>query len=41
MDNKQNTKGMQKRGSNMAPSETFIRDRVISLFMMSDVTEVT
>jgi hypothetical protein len=25
----------------MAPSEAFIRDRVISVFMMSDVTEVT
>jgi len=35
------TEGLQNRGPNMAPSEAFIRDRVISVFMMSDVTEVT
>jgi len=33
--------GLQKVDSNMAPSETFIRDRGISVFMMSDVREVT
>jgi len=32
--------GLQKRGPNMAPSEAFIRDRVISVFI-SDVTEMT
>jgi len=32
---------LQKVDSNMASSETFIRDRGISVFMMSDVREVT
>ena len=27
--------GLQKRGPNMAPSEAFIRDRVISVFWIS------
>ena len=32
---------VQNSGSNMAPSEIFIRDRGISMRVMSDVTEVT
>ena len=32
---------MQKPGPSMATSEAFIRDGVISVFMMSDITEVT
>jgi len=29
--------GLQEPGPNMAPNESFIRDRGISVFMMSDV----